>query len=113
LPQVRLDCLQKLTKLLFNCSHVKLLGNDSAFKKDISFQYEKEYRFLIITIDNLDKIEPFYTISIDITALDLTVIAHPNMEEWKLENLKRLLHLADVKINIEKSATLLRNKTDR
>jgi hypothetical protein len=82
----------------------------SAFKKDISFQFEKEYRFLIVTIDKLEKNEPFYAVPINISALDLTIISHPNMEEWKLENLKKLLQLTNSKINIEKSATLLRTK---
>jgi hypothetical protein len=82
----------------------------SAFKKDISFQYEKEYRFLIVTVDNLDRVEPFYSIPIDIKNLNMTVIAHPNMEAWQFENLKKLLALTDTDIKIEKSSTLLRNK---
>jgi len=77
----------------------------SAFKKD-----ENEYRFLIVTLENLDKIEPFYSVPIEVSKLEMTVISHPNMESWKFENLKKLLALTNTNVTLEKSATLLREK---
>lgn len=82
----------------------------SGLKKDKSFEYEKEYRFLISTIDGLDKIQPFYTIPIDIEKLNLTVVTHPNIEEWKFKNLQKLISLSNHKIKIEKSAILLKKE---
>ena len=82
----------------------------SSLKKDVSFEYEKEYRFLIYTIDNLDKIEQFYSIPINIDKLQLTVITHPNMEDWKFKNIERLIELSKSNVTLEKSSTLLRGK---
>lgn len=82
----------------------------SALKKDISYAYENEYRFLIVSKDSetefaqaLDDRKQFYSVPIDFENLDMTIIAHPKMEEWKFENIKKLLKLAKVKVEIIKS----------
>jgi hypothetical protein len=84
----------------------------SAFKKDTSFQYENEYRFLIVTIDKLEKPETHYKIPLDLTQLNLTFIAHPNMEEWKFENIKKLLKQFLPTGKLERSSTLLKKQNN-
>ncbi|MBP6023606.1 DUF2971 domain-containing protein [Ferruginibacter sp.] len=94
----------------FNPSLPKQNLKYSALKKDKPFEYENEYRFLIITIDRLDKVESFYTIPLDIEKLDLKIIAHPNMESWKYENINKLIELLNKNFKLEKSKTILRGK---
>ncbi|WP_269240293.1 DUF2971 domain-containing protein [Flavobacterium limnophilum] len=80
----------------------------SGLKKDVSFEYEKEYRFLIATTP-LKTQPPFFAVPIEIKKLEMSIIAHPNMESWKLNNLRKLLNMTNLKIDIEKSSTLLRS----
>jgi hypothetical protein len=82
----------------------------SAFKKDLCFQYEKEYRFLLVTKDKPVRPKLFYAVPVELEQLDFTVIAHPNMEDWKFDNLKTLLKLSKHNIEVEKSAIFLRKK---
>ncbi|HQT24751.1 MAG: hypothetical protein B7X86_15655 [Sphingobacteriales bacterium 17-39-43] len=83
--------------------------NFSGLKKDESFGYENEYRFLISTIKNLDRKEPFYAVPVDINSLGLTIVTHPSMEEWKFKNIKNLIALTNKSITLEKSPIILRN----
>ena len=78
----------------------------SAMQKDISFEYEKEYRFLIVTTD-LDEQPIFFEIPIDIEKLEITVISHPNMENWKFENIQKLILSSKLNIKFKKSSTIL------
>jgi hypothetical protein len=78
----------------------------SALKKDIAFQYEMEYRFLIVTISNIDEVESF-TAPININKLDLIVVTHPNMQGWKYANIEKILRLSGLKIKLERSPILL------
>jgi hypothetical protein len=64
----------------------------SAFKKDSAFDYEKEYRLLIVTPTSSADNNPSY-LSIDLTNTFfemLEVVCHPQMEDWKVENIKKL-----------------------
>jgi hypothetical protein len=79
----------------------------SALKKDKSFEYEKEYRFLI-TARNAGKSRTFISIPVDLERLDMTVISHPNIEDWQFRNLKKLIELSGKKIRLQRSPILLR-----
>lgn len=79
-----------------------------ALKKDLSFEYEKEYRFLIITIDKLDRVPVSYTIPIRLADLTMTVVTHPNLELWKHKNLQKLLKLFKSNLTLEKSPIILK-----
>lgn len=79
----------------------------SALKKDISFAYEKEYRFLIVT-ENLDEQPLFYTIKFPFENIKITVLTHPNMEEWKFKNIETLVKAMNLNLKIEKSSIILR-----
>ncbi|QEC66309.1 hypothetical protein FRZ67_02925 [Panacibacter ginsenosidivorans] len=94
----------------FDVSLPKQKFRFSAFKKDVSFQYEMEYRFLIFTVDKLDKQPSHCTIPIDFSKFQLTVITHPHLDQWKFKNLESLLSKYNSNFKIEKSATILRAK---
>lgn len=79
----------------------------SAMKKDTSFSHEKEYRFLIYT-DNLDNQPQFFQVPIEIGDLELTVIAHPRMTNWKFKNLENLIKLSKIKLKLVKSSTVIK-----
>ena len=75
-----------------------------------SFEYENEYRFLIYTIDKLERQPTYFEIPIEIPKLKLSVVTHPNMEEWKYENIKRLIDITNTEVELIKSATVLRQQ---
>jgi len=68
----------------------RILPKYSAFKKDVSYDYEKEYRFLIVTPKGeieenptgikLGISENFYK--------NIEIICHPEMDDWKFKNLE-------------------------
>jgi len=104
------DSVQYLRLNPFDEKLPKQLVRYSSLKKDVSYDYENEYRFLIYTIKNLDKVQDFYAIPLNIDELQLTVITHPNMEDWKFKNIETLIEISKSKLRLEKSSTLLRNK---
>jgi len=64
----------------------------NAFKKDVAYDFEKEYRFLIVTPTSESNSNPKffkYTISNDFIKL-IKIVCHPEMENWKYNNLKKL-----------------------
>lgn len=79
----------------------------SAMKKDTSYSHEKEYRFLIYTnpLDN----QPFsFEVPINIDKLQLTIVTHPRMSNWKFKNLENLIKLSKVKVDLVKSSTIIK-----
>lgn len=74
----------------------------SAFKKDTSFNFEKEYRLLIVTpIADKDKNPNFHTLDLTSNFFEmLEVICHPQMEDWKFQNIDKLCRQSGVyKVN--------------
>lgn len=81
--------------------------NYSALKKDKSYSYENEYRFLIISNDN--ELKPnFFSVPINLEKLEMTILTHPKMENWKFDNLNELLKLTNQKIKLIKSPIVLK-----
>ena len=69
---------------------VKIIG----FQKDISFEHEKEYRFLIKQDTHNFKEDdiPFVKMKIQkFKKLKFDLIFHPKMEPWKKENIKSVI----------------------
>lgn len=69
---------------------VKIIG----FHKDISFEHEKEYRFLIKQDTHNFKGDeiPFVKMTIEkFKKLKFDLIFHPKMEHWKKENIKSVI----------------------
>lgn len=64
----------------------------SAFKKDVSYDYEKEFRFLIATPKNVaDENPKFIRMNISQSFFDLMdIVCHPEMPEWKFNNIKSI-----------------------
>lgn len=70
----------------------KSLPKYSSFKKDVAYDFEKEFRFLIATPNPTADSNPEffrYKISKDFIGL-IEIICHPEMESWKFENMKGL-----------------------
>jgi hypothetical protein len=102
---------QSLVEMKLICSHVKYqklnpysfeeeisnYGYPIALNKDISFDFEKEYRFFIIR-NSGNKI-PFYKFKISTEFYDLIqVICHPEMEDWKFENVVEICNHYKLKV---------------
>ena len=64
----------------------------TAFKKDLSYAHEKEFRFAVIVPTNCA--EKHYSFELplgDITTDNFKIYANPYMADWKYKNLMRLL----------------------
>ncbi len=83
----------------------------SGLKKDESFEYEKEYRFLISSKKNANAQKMFFAIPVDLNSLKLTVVTHPSMEEWKFQNIQKLINKSGKSISLQKSPIILRSKS--
>ncbi len=81
----------------------------SALKKDESYKYESEYRFLIKTPESKSEINTdVKEIIVDDNFFGMTeVICHPEMPEWQIENIKNLSKIIHFK-RIYKSEIELR-----
>jgi len=76
----------------------------SAFKKDVAFEFEKEYRLLIVK--PLDKIDDI-VVNIDLNITDILmnkmeIICHPEMNKWQFDNIINLCQGINFK-NVRKS----------
>lgn len=64
------------------------------FQKDLSFEHEKEYRFLVRQRygDQSDDFLPFVQIGLDnFSALPFEILSHPRMAPWQRVNIQDLL----------------------
>ena len=72
----------------------------SAFKKDVSYEYEHEYRFLIATpLTNIDK-NPS-NIKLDLTDNffhNVEIICHPEMPDWQHQNIINICKDTNIKV---------------
>ncbi len=76
----------------------------SAFKKDSSYKHENEYRFVIITPkEKANEFSQFELFLGDISKDDVLVFANPHMEDWKFENIKRILEKFSPQIELKRS----------
>lgn len=87
----------------------------SALKKDLSYAYENEYRFLIVTKESetefateIELRKLFFSVPVKLENLKMTIIAHPKMENWKFENLKELLKLTNLNVELIKSPIVIK-----
>jgi hypothetical protein len=60
-------------------------------RKDISFSHEKEIRFVVQTNKYRGQITAIDTETINLRELDIKVVCHPKMAQWKINNIKQLL----------------------
>ena len=68
----------------------RTLPKFSAFKKDVAFDYEKEYRFLIaIPKESISDEISFKYFPITKTFFTITeIVCHPEMPDWKFKNIE-------------------------
>ncbi len=69
-----------------------ILPKYSAFKKDVSYDYEKEFRLLIATPKNVAKKNPkFIRLNITQSLFNLMdIVCHPEMPDWKFRNIESI-----------------------
>jgi len=72
----------------------------SAFKKDVCFSHEEEYRLLICsTNDMIDNNPKFHKIKLyDSFFDDIEIICHPKMEDWKFKNIECICEKFHIKL---------------
>jgi len=76
-----------------------------AFKKDMSYKHENEFRFVVLTsTKNINKHEKFELPLGDILQDNFKIYANPNMNLWKYKNLERLLGLFSLKDKLVRSS---------
>lgn len=58
--------------------------NKVSLRKDVSFLYEKEIRFVIKKKESSDKLKlGIDSEPLDLEELDIKIVCHPRMESWK------------------------------
>ncbi|MCD4694734.1 MAG: hypothetical protein K8S16_00730 [Bacteroidales bacterium] len=62
----------------------------SSLRKDTSFEHELEYRFVIRLKEENEKALGINYPLIDFENMNLKIICHPKMEDWKYENIKKI-----------------------
>lgn len=62
-----------------------------SLRKDVSFSHEKEIRFVVKILKNKGHLTGIDTEPINLKELDLKVVCHPRMVEWKKNNIKQIL----------------------
>ena len=83
------------------------------YKKDKSYIHENEFRFTVaVPKDKVEKYENFELPLGDIQKDNFKIFANPKMDEWKFQNLKKLLELDKFKLSdkLEKSVLKIKIK---
>ena len=89
------DFFQEADRRQFK-EEIEIIG----FQKDICFQYESEYRFLFKQDLHKYKSDDISHINLglsDFKKLKFELVFHPKMEDWKKDNIKKVLELLKVK----------------
>jgi len=82
----------------------------SGYKKDVSYDYENEFRFLVAVANSeIGKNEIIKIDIIDIESFEMEILAHPNMKGWEFENIKAMASASFPKALVTKSKILLKN----
>jgi hypothetical protein len=77
----------------------------TAYKKDKSYEHEKEFRFIAgVPISAAGIYDKFELPLGDIEKDNFKIIANPKMEEWKFNNLKKILKNYSLSDKLEKSS---------
>ena len=70
----------------------------SSFKKDVAYDYEKEFRLLIATPTSLaESNTEFFRYEVSPSFINiLEIVCHPGMNKWKFNNVKSLCKILDL-----------------
>ena len=81
----------------------------SALRKDIAFEHEKEYRFLIMLRKKVRKNLPYLKLKLHyFPEMKFEIITHPQMETWKQNNILPLLDVYGLPFKVHKSEIKLK-----
>lgn len=78
----------------------------SGLKKDLSYIFEKEYRFLAISENKI--IDQYELVLENLFDLKFDIITHPKMEKWMYENIQSILIHHGIDYKLTKSNIKLR-----
>lgn len=81
----------------------------SAFKKDISYEYENEYRFMAVADNLKEEIAKFELKIENIHDIEYQVITHPKMENWMYNNIHNILENFNLGNKLMKSQIKLKS----
>jgi hypothetical protein len=82
----------------------------SGYKKDVSYDYENEFRFLVAVADSeIGKNEIVKIDIIGIESFEMEILAHPNNKGWEFENIKTIASTSFPKALVNKSKIILKN----
>lgn len=113
-PKQLIDCIQKETTKISDLHIYKIIcgkvdynkvyppeydmeqyqkpqNKYSAFKKDASYKYENEYRFIAISENIKEEISQFELKIENLHSIEYKVITHPLMENWMYNNIQNIL----------------------
>ncbi|MBV9209126.1 MAG: hypothetical protein JOZ52_00780, partial [Acidobacteria bacterium] len=79
-----------------------------ALRKDSSFAHEKEFRFVISSEPNGDKIMGIDSKPLNLSKLKMKVVCHPRMLSWKKANIQAMLKLEGIGQAFQESEIKLR-----
>ena len=83
----------------------------AAFKKDLSYKHEQEYRLLIFTHPKWTEAtnKKFFKFPFDFEKVKIEIVCHPLMPKWKRKNIEKLAVKIEPEIRVSKSSITLRN----
>jgi len=82
----------------------------SGYKKDLSYSYENEFRFMVAVSDSEIRKDEIIKIDvIDIESFNMEILAHPNIKEWQFDNIKTIAKNSFPTVSVAKSRILLKN----
>lgn len=79
-------------------------------RKDESYKHEEEFRFVIRTKKDSEEKAAFASVINDLSSLNMKVVCHPLMPEWKRNNIQQILNDANLGKVFLLSEIRLRNK---
>jgi len=87
--------------------HLSKIGK-VALRKDCSFSHEKEIRFVVKTSNNEQPITGINSETMNLSDLNMVVLCHPRMSDWKKDNINKILKNANIPSSFNDSEIKLR-----
>jgi hypothetical protein len=82
----------------------------TGFLKDLSYKHEEEFRFLLMQSHETKDYSAYEYCPGKLDELDFTIISHPNMEEWKYNNIYNILRIQNLQDKLKQSEIPTRNR---
>lgn len=89
----------------YRFDEIKKTHTCKGFVKDVSFSHEKEFRFIAAAANHLDTVPEQFILPIGpLNDLEFKIICHPYMDDWKVDNLKKILQKFNLNIEVCRSS---------